>query len=114
MSQPSSFSRRHWLATLGKASAAGVFLMMAPSYARAAGGKVVVIGGGFGGGSVRRRVLGFGEGGAWGAIVFCVLACGFADGFDLPAGAQATAQTFTHVLLIIIVLLALLRPAFDA
>ncbi|MFA7668636.1 MAG: NAD(P)/FAD-dependent oxidoreductase [Burkholderiaceae bacterium] len=56
MSQPSNFSRRHWLATLGKASAAGAVLMMAPSYARAAGGKVVVIGGGFGGATAAKYI----------------------------------------------------------
>lgn len=49
MSQTVKFSRRQWLTTVGKATAAGAVLMAAPAFARGAAGKVVVIGGGFGG-----------------------------------------------------------------
>jgi len=49
MSQSVKFSRRQWLASVGKATAAGAVLMMAPAYAKGSAGKVVVIGGGFGG-----------------------------------------------------------------
>lgn len=51
-----NFSRRQWLANMGKATAAGAFLMMAPSYATGAAGKVVVIGGGFGGATAAKYI----------------------------------------------------------
>jgi len=56
MSQSVRFSRRQWLAAIGKASAAGAVLMMAPAYARGTGGKVVVIGGGFGGATAAKYI----------------------------------------------------------
>src|SRR5690554_3482338 len=55
MSQIRSFSRRQWLTTVGTASAAGAALLMAPTFARAAG-KVVVVGGGFGGATAAKYI----------------------------------------------------------
>lgn len=49
-------SRRQWLTSVGKATAAGTFLMMAPSFAKGAAGKVVVIGGGFGGATAAKYI----------------------------------------------------------
>lgn len=49
MSQSIKYSRRQWLAAVGKATAAGAAVALAPAYAKAASGKIVVIGGGFGG-----------------------------------------------------------------
>jgi len=56
MSQSRNFSRRQWLMTVGKATAAGAALALAPAYARGAAGKVVVIGGGFGGATAAKYV----------------------------------------------------------
>ncbi len=56
MSQSSNFSRRQWLTTVGKATAAGAALMLAPAYARGAAGKVVVVGGGFGGATAAKYI----------------------------------------------------------
>lgn len=55
MSQSVKFSRRQWLSTVGKATAAGAAVMLAPAYARSAG-KVVVIGGGFGGATAAKYI----------------------------------------------------------
>jgi len=56
MSPSVKFSRRQWLAGVGKATAAGALLMMAPAYAKGAAGKVVVIGGGFGGATAAKYI----------------------------------------------------------
>lgn len=56
MSQSLNTSRRQWLATVGKATAAGAALMLAPAYASGAAGKVVVIGGGFGGATAAKYI----------------------------------------------------------
>lgn len=56
MNEPVKFSRRQWLTGVGKAAAAGAFLMMAPAYAKGATGKVVVIGGGFGGATAAKYI----------------------------------------------------------
>ncbi len=56
MSQSRQFSRRQWLTTVGKATAAGAALMLAPTYARGAAGKVVVVGGGFGGATAAKYI----------------------------------------------------------
>lgn len=55
MSQP-NFSRRRWLATVGKVSAAGAALTMAPAFATGKAGKVVVVGGGFGGATAAKYI----------------------------------------------------------
>jgi len=55
MSQSRDFSRRQWLTTVGKATAAGAALMMAPAFARGTA-KVVVIGGGFGGATAAKYI----------------------------------------------------------
>lgn len=55
MSQP-NFSRRQWLATVSKASAAGAALAMAPAFATGKAGKVVVVGGGFGGATAAKYI----------------------------------------------------------
>lgn len=56
MSTSINFSRRQWLARVGKASAAGAALLMAPAFAKGAAGKVVVIGGGFGGATAAKYI----------------------------------------------------------
>lgn len=56
MSQSRNYSRRQWLATLGKAGAAGAALVLTPSFARGAAGKVVVVGGGFGGATAAKYI----------------------------------------------------------
>ena len=56
MKQVRNFSRRQWMGTVGKASAAGAMLMMAPTFARGTGGKVVVVGGGFGGATAAKYI----------------------------------------------------------
>lgn len=56
MSHSIKFSRRQWLTSVGKASAAGAALMMAPSFARPTAAQVVVIGGGFGGATAARYI----------------------------------------------------------
>lgn len=56
MSTSINFSRRQWLARVGKASAASAALLMAPAFAKGAAGKVVVIGGGFGGATAAKYI----------------------------------------------------------
>lgn len=56
MNEPIQFSRRQWLARVGKATAAGAALIAVPSYVRASAGSVVVIGGGFGGATAAKYI----------------------------------------------------------
>ena len=56
MNEPIKFSRRQWLANVGKATVAGAALLSFPAYVRATGGSVVVIGGGFGGATAAKYI----------------------------------------------------------
>lgn len=56
MNSSKTFSRRQWLARVGKASAAGALLFSAAGHARAPAGRVVVIGGGFGGATAAKYI----------------------------------------------------------
>ena len=56
MNESSKFSRRQWLARVGKATMAGAALLSVPAYARASAGRVVVIGGGFGGATAAKYI----------------------------------------------------------
>ncbi|MGP1614603.1 MAG: FAD-dependent oxidoreductase, partial [Pollutimonas bauzanensis] len=56
MNSSKTFSRRQWLARVGKASAAGALLFSAAGHARASAGRVVVIGGGFGGATAAKYI----------------------------------------------------------
>src|SRR5690606_32465221 len=56
MNEPIKFSRRQWLANVGKATVAGAALVTFPGVVRASGGSVVVIGGGFGGATAAKYI----------------------------------------------------------
>lgn len=56
MSTKNTMTRRQWLTTMGKATAAGAMMLAVPTFAQGSAGRVVVIGGGFGGATAAKYI----------------------------------------------------------
>ena len=56
MSTKNTMTRRQWLTTMGKATAAGALMLAVPTFAQGSAGRVVVIGGGFGGATAAKYI----------------------------------------------------------